>query len=240
VQLPAECRACGSAAKVGSEAKARERVAADALKTPWNGQANRGRTQGSQDVHVVPQRKTQERNVVKAARTKPASVLGCAVAKPPADFVNTTCISCNEGEALLPVVQYPQCVLKNKLNAKPLGRQWDLTDKAVSDVIWRTVHTVDARQRSRSSTDWIVLTTTSTTPAERGVMLHNLQLHQAESGRAHLPASLSPHPPSEHRCWTRGTIDRSGPTYSGPLVKIASTLRDKRLATRGQEGTVQG
>jgi hypothetical protein len=54
-----ECRACGSAAKVGSEAKARERVAADALKThverssqsrSYSGLARRARRAATQDA----------------------------------------------------------------------------------------------------------------------------------------------------------------------------------------------
>jgi hypothetical protein len=114
--------------------------------------------------------------------------------------------------SVIPVVQYPQCVLKMyKLNAKPYWATVGPDDKSRLHVIWRTVHTVDARQRSRSSTDWIASTTTSTTPAERGVMLHNLQLHQAESGHAHLPASLSPHPPSEHRCFDEGDYRQEWP-----------------------------
>jgi hypothetical protein len=54
-----------------------------------------------------------------------------------------------------------------------------------------TVHTVDARQRSRNGLDRVD-NAPPLRACKRGVMLHNLQLHQAESGRAHLPAALSP------------------------------------------------
>jgi hypothetical protein len=50
---------------------------------------------------------------------------------------------------------------------------------------------VDAQQRSRSSKLDRVDNNLHYVPAERGVMLHNLQLYQAESGHAHLPAALS-------------------------------------------------
>jgi hypothetical protein len=49
-------------------------------------------------------------------------------------------------------------------------------------------------------TDWIVLTTQPPLRAcKRGVMLHNLQLHQAESGRVTFLRRCH-HSPSEHRC----------------------------------------
>jgi hypothetical protein len=61
-------------------------------------------------------------------------------------------------------------------------------------------------------------------PADNGVMLQ--QLYQAESGRAHLPAALSP-VPSEHRALTAGTIDRSG-------LPIPGRLSRSRRLSRGQ------
>jgi hypothetical protein len=61
---------------------------------------------------------------------------GCAVAKPPADFENTTCISCNEkGKRYSTSGTIPSMCLKMyKLNAKHTGRQWDLADEKATSM----------------------------------------------------------------------------------------------------------
>jgi hypothetical protein len=84
-----------------------------------------------------------------------------------------------------------------KLNAKHTGRQWDLADEGHFDVLEDCTYC--GRSRKLAGLDRVD-SNLHYMPAERGVMLHNLQLYQAESGHGHLPAALSPHSPSEHRC----------------------------------------
>jgi hypothetical protein len=191
-----------------------------------------GRTLGSQDVHVVPQRTRRRAQRRQGRKDQACECARGAVAKPPADFENTTCISCNEGEALLYQGTIPSVVsLKMyKLNAKHTGRQWDLADER--PLRW-TVHTVDARQRSRNSTDWIVLTTTSTTCLQNvasccttcNFIKLNLDM-LTFLRRCHHIHHLNIG--ADGRGLSTGVA-----AYSGPLVKIASTLsEDKRLATR--------